>query len=555
MADARLPVALTRLGFRRDVRLFLGVLVGFLIVIVLLLLAFLADSMQRTRTAVTGEWQSAADSAADEISAATDLSDLQARVSLAMTRHDIAGIRIDGVPPRTWGITGAHNYAIKRQTRFGPASIFFDETLLTTMQQRFAWTLAICLLGVVAGAILLALYLPRITNPIEQMLADAEALAERPGEQEETAYLIQTFRDTIDRLRSQEADLKRMHEEEKMRADELELVSATMTRSLTSGFISIGPSGTIVQLNAAAREMLDIATDEPASGRRLSDVIGDADFARILESAAATGDRITREEIVHGAKMLGLATVPVIDTRDTRIGTLALFTDLTLVKNLETRVRTMQALADLGEMSAGIAHEFRNSLTTILGYLKLARREALPGAAETRIAAAAEEANVLSAAVHRLLAFASPVQLSPEPVNISELARSIADHLEASAPDVEFRFSGDELMVDADRALIARAIENVIRNAVEAVAPCDHAKRVEIRFAPSPPVVTIVDNGVGLDASDAARVFVPFQSRKPGGFGLGLSLTRKIMLLHGGDVELRGAPGQGATVTLTFPAA
>jgi signal transduction histidine kinase len=155
--------------------------------------------------------------------------------------------------------------------------------------------------------------------------------------------------------------------------------------------------------------------------------------------------------------------------------------------------------------------------------------------------------------VHRLLAFATPVQLSPEPVNLGELARTIVDHLSAAAPDVAFHFSGEAPTVEADRALVARALENVIRNAVEAVTPCEGEKRVEIRFGSAPDTVTIADNGVGLDAADAARVFVPFQSRKPGGFGLGLSLTRKIMVLHGGDVTLSGAPGKGAQVTLTFP--
>src|SRR2546423_5395829 len=100
MADTRLRVALTRLGFRRDVRLFLGVLVGFLILIVLLLLGFLNDSLQRTRQAVNDQWEAAADSVADEMSAAADLPDLQARLNLALTRHVIAGVRIVGPPDR-----------------------------------------------------------------------------------------------------------------------------------------------------------------------------------------------------------------------------------------------------------------------------------------------------------------------------------------------------------------------------------------------------------------------------------------------------------------------
>ena len=160
MADTRLPVGLTRLGFRRDVRLFLGVLVG-----------FLSDSLQRTREAVNDQWESAADSVADEMSAAVDLTDLQARLNLAMSRHVISGVRIAGPPERKWGLTNSDGRTITRMTRFGLAKIYFDESALSTMETRFAWTVAICLLGVLSGAVLLGLYLPRITNPIEQMLA------------------------------------------------------------------------------------------------------------------------------------------------------------------------------------------------------------------------------------------------------------------------------------------------------------------------------------------------------------------------------------------------
>jgi signal transduction histidine kinase len=61
------------------------------------------------------------------------------------------------------------------------------------------------------------------------------------------------------------------------------------------------------------------------------------------------------------------------------------------------------------------------------------------------------------------------------------------------------------------------------------------------------------DNGVGLDPEAAARMFLPFQSDKPGGFGLGLALTKKIVLLHGGTVSLTGAVGEGAVVEMRFP--
>ena len=77
--------------------------------------------------------------------------------------------------------------------------------------------------------------------------------------------------------------------------------------------------------------------------------------------------------------------------------------------------------------------------------------------------------------------------------------------------------------------------------------------RVDIRVTADPPTITVSDNGVGLDDEVAGRLFMPFQSRKPNGLGLGLPLARKIVLLHGGEIRIAGAPGEGARVTIELP--
>ncbi|HEY2323146.1 MAG TPA: ATP-binding protein, partial [Thermoanaerobaculia bacterium] len=356
--------------------------------------------------------------------------------------------------------------------------------------------------------------------------------------QEETDYLIQTFRDTIARLKS--------------RADELELVSATLTRSLTSGFISIDTEGRVVQMNGAAREILAIDADAPVAGKMTRELLGEGTLAHVL-APETRPQAIARQEIEHatrrGTITLGVTAVPLIDATGETLGTLALFTDLTPVKDLEARVRTMQTLADLGEISAGIAHEFRNSLSTILGYLRLARRSTLPDEADARVKAASDEATLLSAAVERLLAFGRPMQLQIEDVDLGGIVTPIVDRLKDAAPEVAFTIEGEAPTIEGDRALIARAVENVLRNAVDAV---EETPRKEIRVQFEPRAIRVIDSGIGLDPATAARLLLPFQSDKPKGFGLGLSLTRKIMFLHGGDVELNGTPGAGAEVTLKF---
>jgi two-component system, NtrC family, sensor histidine kinase PilS len=529
------------LSFRRDVRLFLGVLTGFLVVIVLVLLVMMRNFFVDTEEAIESQWRTIAAASAVQLSSAATSEEMDRRALDILERGDVAGIRANANPSRTWGVAGGSGFqelSLPRGNN-GTFTFLFDAAPLNAARQTLLLTTLIAIGGTTAGVILLLLYIPRITRPIDEMIAHARELGERDAAQEDTAYLIQTFRDTIDRLRS--------------RADELELVSATLTRSLTSGFISIDTHGKIVQMNGAAREILGIGADAAVGGAPVPALLGDSALAGLLVPSAQTV--IARQEVEHptanGTVTLGVTAVPLIDAAGETLGTLALFTDLTRVKDLEARVRTMQTLADLGEISAGIAHEFRNSLSTILGYLRLARRSTLPDEADARVRAANDEATLLSAAVERLLAFARPMRLQIESIDLASVVDPIVERLRESAPDVSFTVAGKPPVIDGDRALLARAVENVLRNAVDAVEGVS-PKCIEVRYATEPPAVTVADNGVGLDPANAARLFLPFQSEKPKGFGLGLSLTRKIMLIHGGDVELLGAPGEGAQVTLKF---
>src|SRR5207244_3114484 len=213
----------------------------------------------------------------------------------------------------------------------------------------------------------------------------------------------------------------------------------------------------------------------------------------------------------------------------------------------------MTTLAQLGEIAAGIAHEFRSSLSTILGYMKLARRGSVDDVAETRLQSAEKEAALLLQAIERLLAFARPIELHAEPVDLRELLEEQVQPLRDIAPDVRFDLAGPPIVVEADRILLSRALENVLRNAVDAVRQKGENGSVRIRLHETPaPSITIADDGVGFDPAETSRLFLPFHSNKPNGFGMGLPLAKKIVLLHGGTLRLQGEPGKGAVATMEF---
>ncbi|HEX8618783.1 MAG TPA: ATP-binding protein [Thermoanaerobaculia bacterium] len=540
---------LTKIGFRRDVRSFLFVLVGFLLILIVALLFVLEQFSEVTQGAVLRRWNVAADAAAESIGAAATPADVRVRALLALTRYEIASIEVIGTGGQRLHLGAEGETTMLRRTRAGLVRMTFDESELNAIQRRFVATASVSAAAAATGMFLLILYLPRITKPVEEMLDQARELSVRDAQTDETTYLIATFRDSIQRLKAQEEELKRLHESEKTRADELEMVSATLTRSLTSGFIALDANARVLQMNAAAREILQLPAARDTQ-MDIAELVGDAPLASVLREAVRGGETVSRIEVEHGSTSIGLTAVPLLGENERLLGMLALFTDLTPIKQLEARVRAMQTLAELGEIAAGIAHEFRNSLSTILGYLKLLMRNELPPEAANRVRAAENEATQLTAAVERLLTFARPMTLQLEPVDLRELVDDVVERLRATA-SVQITVQG-RASIRGDRALLARAVDNVVRNAVDAVGERGDAARIEIEIADQPPSIVVSDNGVGFDEADASRLLLPFVSNKPGGFGLGLSLARKVAVLHGGDITLNGTPERGAVVRMSF---
>ena len=550
--------ALTRLGFRRDVRLFFGSLVGFLTVLIVILLLILQNFLEHTREATQQNWANVVQMTIDDMQRFDLLSDpasLEARLSMVQSRYGIAGITVTrGTQVVRVGVPATQD-GVERIVRLfqGATIVFvFDGSELKTITRIYWATAVICLIGTAAATMLVIFYLPRITRPIESMLDAAAQLEQRDPAHDEQQYLIDTFRKSIVTLRAQEAELQRMHDQQKERADDLERVTAALTRSLASGFMAIDPEGRVVEINSAGREILRPAND--AAGVPLEDAFGKSPLTDAVRTAVEQRIGLTRLELRVRNQTIGLTTVPLLGEQQEFLGVLALFTDLTHIRDLETRVRELQTLADLGEISAGIAHEFRNSLAAILGYLRLVRLEPLADKPRASVERAEAEATQLSAAVDSLLSFARPMRLNKTDVDLFDLVSSVAAKIE-KPEGVDIDCDGGPVTIEGDPALLSRAFENLVRNAVDSVAEKGGGS-VHITVSPSPvPTVRVADNGVGIDPADVPRLMLPFQSGKAKGYGLGLPLSRKIALLHGASFELTGTPGNGAEAIIRFFAA
>ena len=545
-------------GFRRDVTLFLSALFGFFVVLILILLTtvqvLIGQSEQASR-AQRRESANRATAALNALDPSMGAAAIEAALIGIINESSIDRIELETRAGKTV-VAGETDpdleESLSAQTAMGSARYIFDARAAHSLRRRFFITAGISFSAAAIGMILLLIYIRRIARPVEALLEEAAGVQQPVSGVDETEYLLETFRGTIATLRSQEAELKLLHDREKARADDLERITSTLTRSLTSGFLALDPAGRVVQLNEAGRAILSLTG--PASGAP-AEALGDSPFARKIEEAFRNRDTLNRTEVHLGgdgaADAIGVTTVHLEDESGRYLGMLALFTDLTPIRQLEERLRETRALADLGEVAAGIAHEFRNSLATILGYLKLAGRSEVAEDRVRKLAAAETEATELGKAVTTLLHFASPVQIQPVEIGLRELTEAVAHRIsDVSSAEVEIRVEGPEVEIEGDPALLARAIENVLRNAVTAVEATGKQGEVLVQINNAPPGLTIDDDGIGVDPAEIPSLFLPFRSGRTGGFGLGLALAKKIVLVHGGTIAMEPRASGGTRVRI-----
>ena len=223
-------------------------------------------------------------------------------------------------------------------------------------------------------------------------------------------------------------------------------------------------------------------------------------------------------------------------------------------QRMEERIQDKEALARAGELTAGMAHEVRNGLGTIVGYARLVEKDASP---ETREAAQRirAECETLETVVRRFMDFVKREELTLAPVELGRMLSRVVARESGSRPGAEISVPSWTGLgtVMGDEEMLERAFENIVRNAREAAGRGGHVA-IAVARDESAVAVSIIDDGPGLPAN-SARDVRPFQSTKPGGLGLGLPLALKIVHLHQGDLVLGDRVPHGLAVTVRLPVA
>jgi len=380
--------------------------------------------------------------------------------------------------------------------------------------------------------------------------------------QNPSAFMAASMQGVIQKLRDQERELERLHRIEKERAAHTERLSEEVTRNMPAGLLVVNATGIISSANPAAEQALGI---RGLGFRRYSEALGEtSELTRLITECLAEGRIFRREEVEHGApsgarRVLGVTISPIRKGNEKISGALCLLSDLTELAALQQQMQLKENLAALGELSAGIAHEFKNALATISGYAQMIRSEELEGEASDYAGRILEQTRNITHVVTEFLKYARPLDIVNEPVALRAVVERVVSDVTEAKPGVQLRAAGEFGSVPGDEGLLRQALLNLARNAAEACSGAAGGGQVRLKGELLPAGdgglqrIVILDNGPGIEEASLSKLFRPFYTTKADGTGLGLAVVQKIIVQHGGHVEARNRPEGGAAFMVTLP--
>jgi len=412
-------------------------------------------------------------------------------------------------------------------------------------------------IAILLGSLLCILFLLRwLLRPYRQLVGEAQraSVSDQTKTQDEAEFVLQTFQSVVAQLQEQRKELEHLSSEARERANSAEKFSERIVASLPSGLIAFDGAGLSMAINTPGRALLEV--NGTALGESYKQLFGSHEaLVKMVGDCLQTGNVYRRTEIEtvspNGTlRRLG-ATIAPIDLPPERgpRGALCLLTDITEVTELREQVALKNNLESLGEMSAGLAHEFKNAIATLQGYAQLLQSLELNDKAQVAAGSLLNEVRNLSGMVTAFLNFARPQPLQLEQVSLAELIDDCAAEL---AP--VFQELNVQLIVDAEKAQAVQADERMLRlallNLMRNAAEANPGGRVYVRTALES--IEVRDTGAGIPVNEMQKIFIPFFTTKAKGHGIGLALSHRIVSQHGGTLTAANSSQGGAVFTINL---
>ena len=437
-------------------------------------------------------------------------------------------------------------------TRDGDVLGYIWANELTEDIQRQAWRMDVRIIAVLAAGLLCSLLLivlfsRRLGANIDIITDGLSTLAQKtpaqlpnlPGELGQISRSVNALAQTL---------------------RETKTLNDLIIENAADGVIAIDRQGDVTTMNPAA-EMITGYTLNELVGRPYATLFSDPHFASPVLDTLAHGTEHLAQEVSFPARdrtiELSVTTSRIHNPNGELIGALVIFSDLTASEETQRRLAQTERLATLGELMAGVAHEVRNPLTAIRGYVQIIRQQTSLPVHQEYLSVVLKEIDSINKVIQQLLDFSRPRQSQWQQVLLNSLIEETLILVQTSGVQarITFNFEQDTGLpaIVADRELLKQVILNLLINAVQAINARGEIRIRTWQYSATQQAVAIEDNGGGIDIALQKKIFDPFFTTKASGTGLGLALSQRIINAHQGDIHVASMPGCGATFTLILP--
>lgn len=341
--------------------------------------------------------------------------------------------------------------------------------------------------------------------------------------------------------------------------DEMRTYTKNVQESMPNGLITVDQSLRTATYNTATLDILQVERTE-IDGKPIGDILDVEDEVRaVLEDPAAVVEKelkTTNESKDKRFLAISVSPLKEPDSEASR-GAVIILRDMTMIRELENKVALNEKFAALGRLSAGVAHEIRNPLNSIRGFIQYFRKKLQLEEEDYRYTdLMLTEVDRLNRVISKLLAYSKPRQPRLAVRGLDE----ILDHCvrvverEAAERGIEVRVENSDSgspMVLMDTDQMTQVFLNILINAVEA-SPSGAVINVAQETRDNLVRITITDQGPGVPRENLDKLFDPFFSTKKKGTGLGLAIVKSIIEGHGGEVEVESEVGQGTKFVVTL---
>jgi two-component system sensor histidine kinase PilS (NtrC family) len=351
-----------------------------------------------------------------------------------------------------------------------------------------------------------------------------------------SSYYFERIRRTGEQLKNIQENLQDMI-----------LLNNSVMEKMENGFVTSDAEGAIVSYNAKAAAFLNLKR-----GGNIFNLLQVRDALPEMQKIWQNNNSYYFEKNLRGFSLgISISSIEKVSTFERLL--VFLITDLSAIKEIESKLKEKEHLALIGEMAAGLAHEIRNPLASISGSVQFLRRE-LPLEPDLRnlMDIIVKESERLSAFIEEFLNFSKQLPLETSEFDLAGVVDDVTAMIARNRIAVRFiKKYNPGSMVRADFKKIKQLAWNLLNNAVKALK---EKGNIEINIYREAGTIhlSIRDFGVGMDREEIERIFIPFYSKFASGIGLGMNIVKRIVEEHGFTMEIHSEKNLGTEVVVCF---